>query len=183
MTDLYLIVDPLNFTWQLSIVSDLSCLPKYSDWNWTLYKSNKLKFLHPLQCGDLYGSPAGPWIPLVHRWPARCRMHTDTYSLNQRASSNWARQMILQHLKPPSSISAVILRSAQACTLASHCPHDVGVILAAPGDWLRHWWMGAWLPGFRSWLDALLPLPVSNHGLDGVGRSVQCNHCNIDHRS
>lgn len=43
--------------------------------------------------------------------------------------------------------------------------------------------MGTRLPGFRSGLDALLPLPVPNHGLDGVGRSAQCNHCNIDHHA
>lgn len=67
--------------------------------------------------------------------------------------------------------------------LASHHPHDVGVILASTQDWLRYWWMGTWLLGFRSGLEWLLPLPVPNHGLDGVGRSVQCNHCNIDHHA
>lgn len=70
-----------------------------------------------------------------------------------------------------------------ACVLASHHPHDVGVILASTRDWLRYWWMGMWLPGFRSGLEWPLTLPVPNHGLDDVGRSVQCNHCNIDHHA
>lgn len=50
-------------------------------------------------------------------------------------------------------------------------------------DWHRNWWMGTWLQGFSRRLEWLLPLPVPNHGLDGVGRSVQCNHCNIDHHA